>query len=266
VPSAARLIAERSSARDHGWGLRHLERSIELYSSRPTAPGAIGAQLDLGTWLKNRGRFGEADATFGRAMAAARSVGDLPGQMAIRLAVGILRGTQRHEALAARDSTTAARLAASARYHLGGARRAARFLALTEDELRAVTALVALELDRSLRRWRWAVADELLDEAEELARVSPEPDQRWNVASMRGDWLNKLGRSEEALALLTQAAENARRIPFVFAALRERAQVHLAMNDAEAAEADLLRAIALAPAGPHRESARSILATIAARR
>jgi tetratricopeptide (TPR) repeat protein len=179
--------------------------------------------------------------------------------MKLQMCLGILRGTERHEALVAGDSVMAARLARSARYHLRRSRASARFLAVTEDELRAVSALIALELDRSLRRRGLTVAGELLDEAEWLALESAEPDQRWNVASMRGDWLNQKGRSEEAVALLTLAVQNARKTAYVFAALRERGRALRDLGESRAAEADFARAVELAPAGPHRRSAASLL-------
>ncbi len=131
----------------------------------------------------------------------------------------------------------------------------------TSEELRSVNALVALELDSSLRRFRSGTADTLITKAEKLALITPEPDQRYYVATERGDWLNRVGRSLEAVAVLSWAVENAQSKAFVATALRERARAWLALRDADAAEADLVRALGLAPEGPHRESARRLLAT-----
>ncbi len=255
------VIAERSSIRGSGWAVRYLKKSVELGASAPVTPAAIGAQLNLGTWLKNRGRFDEADAVQRTALRQARASGDLQNQMQIHLALGILRGTQRHDALANRDAVAACRLGASARYHLHHSLEAAAFLGNTSEELRSVNALVALELDSSLRRFRSGTADTLITKAEKLALITPEPDQRYYVATERGDWLNRVGRSLEAVAVLSWAVENAQSKAFVATALRERARAWLALRDADAAEADLVRALGLAPEGPHRESARRLPAT-----
>ena len=253
------LIIERSSERISGWALRYLKMSIDLHPS-PRSRTALGAHLDFGISLKNRGRFEQAEQAFFRGLTDARVLGDLDAQMRFRMCVGILRGTERHEALIAGDLDAASRLARSARYHLRRSQEAARFFANIADELRALSALIALDLDRGLRRRRLGTAGDLLDEAERLVPQSPELDQRWSVASMRGDWLNQMGRGEEAVALLTRAIENARKVPFVFAALRERGRAFAALGNVQAAEEDFARAVALAPSGPHRGSATELLA------
>lgn len=253
------LILEHSSVRVSGWSLRYLKMSVDLYPS-PQSRAALGARLDLGVWLKNRGQFEQAEWTFQEALRDARALGDLDAQMGFQLCIGILRGTERHEALVAGDLAAATRLARSARYYLRRSRKIAKFLAQTADELRAVSALIALDLDRSLRRPRPKMVVDLLNEAEYLARRSPEPDQRWNVASMRGDWLNQMGRSEEAVDILTRAIENAQKAPFVFAALRERGRAFTSLGKLQTAEEDFARAAALAPSGPHQVSAAELLA------
>ncbi len=258
------LILELSSRRPSGWALRYLRTSVDLHPSRQSR-AALGARLDLGVWLKNRGRFEAAEQAFREGMRDARSSGDLDAQMRFQMCLGILRGTERHEALVAGDHAAARRLARSARHHLRRSRASARFLADRADELRAVSALIALDLDRSLRRPRLTVAAELLDEAERLASQSPEPDQRWNVAVMRGDWLNQMGREEEAVEVLSSAIDNARKAPFLFAALRERGRALAGLGRLQAAEDDLARAAALAPSGPHRASATELLAQISSR-
>jgi tetratricopeptide (TPR) repeat protein len=259
------LILERSSERVSGWALRYLRMSVDLYPSRRSR-AALGARLDLGVWLKNRGQFEQAEQTFVDGLHDARASGDLDAQMGFQMCLGILRGTERHEALVAGDSAASCRLARSARYHLRRSRASAGFLANKADELRAVSALIALDLDRSLRRPRLAVAADLLDEAERLAGQSPEPDQRWNVAVMRGDWLNQMDHSEEAVEVLSRAISNARKVPFLFAALRERGRAFASLGRLQAAEEDFARATGLAPSGPHRASAAELLAKIRAQR
>lgn len=258
------LIAERSSVRGKGWASRYMRKSLDLHAAGSPNSALIGVQLDLGTWLKNRGRFNEAEATQRAALQQARALGDIPHQGRIHLAIGILRGHQRHRALVEGDRSTANRLAASARYHLTRARSTAAFLGETSNELRCVNALIALELDTRVSRFRAGVADRLIDEAEELASRTPEPDQRNYVAIERGDWLNRVGRPREGIAILTEAAKNARSTAFLAEALIERARAHLMLGNPNAAWADVSRAKALAPVGPRRATADALLAEIAA--
>lgn len=260
------LIAERSSVRGQGWAIRYMKKSAELHDAGPPTPDLIGAQLNLGTWLKNRGRFTEADATQQEALRKARALGDIPHEMRIRLAIGIMRGFQRHRALADGDPAAASRLAASARYHLERARDTAVFLGETSNELRCVNALIALELDTSLRRFSAGKADRLIAQAERLASRTPEPDQRHYVATVRADWLNRVGRSRQAIAVLNHAVRNAQSKVFRSEALIERARARLALGKVDAAMADLVQAMALLPEGPRRVTVRKLLATAEAYR
>ena len=77
---------------------------------------------------------------------------------------------------------------------------------------------------------------------------------------MRGDWLNKTGRREEAVKVLTEAIENAGRAPFLFAALRERGWVRLCLGDRRGAEADFASAMQHARVGLDRASVERLLA------
>ena len=254
------LVAERSSLSGTGWALRYLTKSVELHAAEPPSPDLVGAQLDLGTWLKNRGRYDEAEAAYRSGLRRARAIGDIPHQMRLELALGILRGFQRHRALAGGDLATARRIAASARYYLRRGRATAAYLGEAANELRAVNGLVALELDTRVRRFRAGAADRLIAEAERLAAGAAEPDQRYYVMITRGDWLNRVGRPREAVTVLTAALDGARTRMFRADALIERGRAHLELGEADEARRDLTRALTMLPDGPRRTSVRALLA------
>jgi tetratricopeptide (TPR) repeat protein len=254
------LIAERSSERQDGWPIRYMRMSAALHARGPRSRHEPGALLDIGIWLKNRGRFAEANGVLRTALRKARNLGAMPDQMRIHLAIGILRGYQRHRALAGGEFAHGRRLAASSRYHLRRAAEAAGFLGVTADEIRALEALIALELDSSGRHFRREVTKRLVVRAERLARVSPEPDQQHLVAILRGEWLNRIGRRRDAVVVFTEVVDRAGSNRAVSEALRERARAYLALGEAEAAETDLLRANTMLPEGPRRASNRGLLA------
>jgi tetratricopeptide (TPR) repeat protein len=244
------LLAERTGERQV-WSGRYLSLISDLLVDDHTSLVRAAHQLNLGIWLKNRGRFDEANDALREGLKIARALGDLRQEVTIFHALGLVWRATMRSSLRQRDHDLAIRLARKARTYATRSGELAHYLSDVPGESRALETLIAIDMDFESERCLSRVESNL-KQVEQLVDVGGEPQQRALIMNLWAQWYQLSQEPEKADALATDAFEivtdNVQRA----SCLRQRAVARFVLGKVDEALADLHTALPFDPKGPSR--------------
>ena len=252
------------------WAPRYLERVRSLLQGKADTDSMlllINNDLNLGVWLKNRGRLGDAQKVLNRGLKLGIKVGDFYAQQRLHTALGIVYRRRRQMVLMPprfnHCRSSASSLRKTAIRHFRVARELAVYLGNTAEEVRTLINLVNLEMDGipsvagALRR-----VLPLLDECEELVQESPESEQRARVKELRGKVLVIQNRAQEAVSMTSDALTGLWTNADRASCLKVRAEAYEQLGLSALALKDLQAALSFVSEGPDKNEVRAVMTRI----